>query len=103
MKNEDTFEDLLDEMRGDFFRDGKHAKDVESIMRHFADKAEYLYNRNINRRIPIDDSCVAQIALQLDSHIKAIKVDSSNNIISDNESSTKNMKLGNQIIPMTSF
>ena len=90
MTNEETFEDFLAEMRGNFYRNGKHAKDVEEIMHRFADKAEYFYNRDINRRILINDSCVAQIALQLDSHIDAVKQSSKIKSHTDSMSESKN-------------
>jgi len=41
-------------------------------MEVFADELEAAYNREINQRIKIDDSCVSQCALMLDDHIKAI-------------------------------
>ena len=67
----ETIDDIVEEMRGNAEHD--HALvEVSKYLTEIADRIEAAYNREINSRLRIDNSCVAQCAVLLDDHIKAI-------------------------------
>lgn len=67
----ETVEDIINEMRDwdcHSHLDGAgHAE-----LGIYADRLETAYHREVNRLLKIDNSCVAQCAVLLDDHIKAL-------------------------------
>ena len=72
----ETVADVLAEMRANEFDDPRFDRDALWAARRFAkdwaDRIETAFTREINARLRIDNSCVAQCAVLLDDHIKAI-------------------------------
>lgn len=82
MSNEkqETIWDIVAEMRRDCparHMDGTRYRDgdwvyTKGTVEKLADRIETAFTREINARLRIDNSCVAQCAVLLDDHIKAI-------------------------------
>lgn len=72
----ETVADVLSEMRSNEFDDPRFDRDALWAARRFAkdwaDRIETAFTREINARLRIDNACVAQCAVLLDDHIKAI-------------------------------
>lgn len=72
----ETVADVLSEMRSNEFDDPRFDRDAlwaaRRLAKDWADRIETAFTREINARLRIDNSCVAQCAVLLDDHIKAI-------------------------------
>lgn len=71
----ETISDIVEEMRkvADTYIDGGNDSTVVfEMLSTYSDRIEAAYNRDINKRLRIDNSCVAQCAVLIDDHIKAI-------------------------------
>ena len=73
---QETIMDVLSEMRSNEFDDPRFDRDAlwaaRRLAREWADRIETAFTREINARLLIDNACVAQCAVLLDDHIKAI-------------------------------
>ena len=72
----ETVADVLSEMRSNEFDDPRFDRDAlwaaRRLAKDWADRIETAFTREINARLRIDNACVAQCAVLLDDHIKAI-------------------------------
>lgn len=72
----ETVADVLSEMRSNEFDDPRFDRDAlwaaRRLAKDWAARIETAFTREINARLRIDNSCVAQCAVLLDDHIKAI-------------------------------
>lgn len=72
----ETVADVMSEMRSNEFDDPRFDRDAlwaaRRLAKDWADRIETAFTREINARLRIDNSCVAQCAVLLDDHIKAI-------------------------------
>ena len=72
----ETVMDVLAEMRSNEFDDPRFDRDAlwaaRRLAKNWADRIEAAFTCEINARLLIDNACVAQCAVLLDDHIKAI-------------------------------